>query len=363
MTDRAVSPMEPHDSLGEHAAVVRQSAPDAPERRRTSSISVVVPMLNEAEHVANLVADIASQDYEGEIELLVADGGSTDGSTERLRDAARDAGVPLTIIANPKRWVSTGLNACIRRANGDLIVRLDCHSRHPRDYVRRLVTASDETGAWQVGGLVIPTGRTSMERAVACATDSPFGGAHWTRHSGTAVRVDVDTVSCGAYRRETFDRAGLFDESLVRNQDDELALRIWRSGGSVVLDPDIRQYYVPRGSLRSVFTQYHEYGLWKVPIILKHRRATSARSLAPLGLVGTLAILGVAGTWSRRARVLLAAEVATYAAGSLVFGTASIRKRKEQLRLLPRVIAVFPALHVGFGTGIVRGCLRALRRP
>ena len=129
-------------------------------------ISVVAPLLNEASHVDGLVADLAGQDFTGELDVIVADGGSSDGSVERLRAAAEQHRLSLTILENPARWVSQGLNACIRRARGDLIVRVDCHARYPRDYLRRCAIAAEETDAWNVGGVVVADGRTPMERAV-----------------------------------------------------------------------------------------------------------------------------------------------------------------------------------------------------
>jgi len=324
-------------------------------------ISAIVPMLNEADHVEGLVATLEAQDWQGDLEVLVADGGSTDGSVEILTTAARRAGLQLEVLPNPARWVSHGLNACIGAATGDLIVRLDCHSRYPADYLRRLAAAAEETGAWNVGGVVVPEGRTEMERAVACAMDSPFGGIGWTRHGSTGGRVEVDTVTYGAFRPAAFERAGGFDESLVRNQDDEFNARLRSAGGRIVLDPQIRTYYVPRGSLRGVFTQYYDYGLWKVPVMRKHRRVLSVRSLAPIGFVGSLALLGAAATRSKSARRLLAAELSLYAAGALAAAVASAKNREEPTTLVPRIAAVFPAFHVGYGLGMVGGWARALR--
>ncbi len=156
---------------------------------------------------------------------------------ESLQHAAERAGIDLIFLANPSRWVSNGLNACIERAQGDLIVRLDCHSRYPSDYVRRCAQAAEETGALNVGGVVTPVGQTGMERAVACAMDSPFGGIGWTRHGAVDARAEVDTVTYGAFRPQAFQLAGRFDESLVRNQDDEFNLRLRLAGGGSYSTP------------------------------------------------------------------------------------------------------------------------------
>ena len=340
-----------------------QEARPAASVREAGSIrlvSVMAPMWNEAGHVEDLVADLAAQDHDGEVELIVADGGSTDGSVDRLCAAAERHGVPVTVLDNPQRWVSQALNLCVAAARGDLIVRVDCHSRYPPDYLRRCVEAAEETGAANVGGVFVPRGRTPTERAVATAMDSPFGGIHWTRHGPTG-RAEVDTVPYGAFRPDAFRRAGLFDESLVRNQDDEFNLRLRRAGGRIVLDPSIRIFYTPRGSFRRVFRQYYEYGLWKPVVMRKHGQVVSARSLVPGAFVMSLALLALLTPWLRPAAWALAAEVAAYVAGALAFGAAAVRRKRESWRLLPRVVAVFPTFHVSYGLGTIAGIARAAR--
>ena len=339
-----------------------QRMPDeAPNPRAVALISIITPMLNEAEHVESFFGDIAAQDFSGEIEVLVADGGSTDDSVAKLEQAAERTGVAATVLSNPASWVSHGLNLCIERARGDLIVRLDCHSRYPTDYLRLCARAAEETDALAVGGIVIPQGRTPIERAVACAMDSPFGGIGWMWGGNEEVRRETDTVTYGAFRPEAFRRAGVFDEALHRNQDDEMMLRIRRAGGRVILDPTIKVLYTPRGSYRGAFRQYLQYGLWKVPVMLKHRQVLSARSLAPLAFIGSLAILVPAAVFIPVARIVLVAEVAAYVAGALVFGTRSLIAHGEPLRLLPYVLAVYPTFHIAYGLGMLQGWLRAAR--
>jgi glycosyltransferase involved in cell wall biosynthesis len=323
-------------------------------------VSVIVPLLNEAEHVEHLAGDIASQDFAGRIEVLVADGGSEDGSVERLTDAAARLGLDLTVLPNPDRLVAQALNACIERARGDLIVRLDGHSHYPPDYIRLCASVAQETGAWNVGGIVVPEGRTPTERAVACSMDSPFGGIGWTRHAGSNGPVEVDTVTYGAFRPEAFERAGLFDETLLRNQDDEFNLRLRRAGGRIVLEPRISVRYVPRGSFRSLARQYWQYGFWKVAVMRKHRQVVSGRSLAPPALVLSLLVLLPGAARSPLLRRLLAVEVLVYGVAAASFGASSIVRRRERWGLLPRVMAAFPVLHLGYGAGMAAGAARML---
>ncbi len=325
--------------------------------RPVRRISVLAPMFNKVEQVDDLIADLAAQDWQGELELLVADGRSTDGSAERLLAAAERHGVAARVLDNPERWVSHALNRCIREATGDLLVRVDCHSRYPADYLRRCAIAAEETGAENVGGVQVSTGRTPMERAVAAAVDTAFGGIGWTRKP-PGGRVEVDTVPFGAFRPKAFRMAGLFDESLVRNQDDEFNLRLRRAGGRIVLDPAIRVYYRPRGTFRRLFRQYYEYGRWKAPVMRKHRRATSARSLVPGAFVLALVSLVLLSMWHPRATALLALKIGAYTALAVGFGVLCLYRRQESWWLLPRVVAVFPTVHVAHGLGMLAGWLR-----
>jgi succinoglycan biosynthesis protein ExoA len=326
----------------------------APVRR----ITTITPMRDELASIEHFVADLTAQDFAGELQVLVADGGSVDGSVERLKAVAAEASLPLEALDNPAGWVSPGLNACIGRATGDLIVRLDCHSRYPPHYLRRCAELAEQTGAWNVGGRVEPKGETPMERAVACAMDSPFGGIGWTRLGGTEP-VEIDTVTFGAFRPVVFSAAGLFDEEMVRNQDDELNLRIREAGGRIVLDPTLAVRYRPRGSLAKVWRQYYEYGFWKVRVMLKHRAIVTLRSMAPLAFLLMIALLAIAAPFSGIALLLLFAVLALYLVGALVFALRSVRAEGEPLSLTPRVMSVFPTFHFGYGVGMARGWIAA----
>jgi GT2 family glycosyltransferase len=325
-------------------------------------VSIVVPMRNEADHIDRLVDEIAAQDFEGEFETLVADGGSDDRSVERLTVAADHAGLEVTVLHDHTQRISAGLNACIRRARGDLIIRLDCHTSYPRDYVRLLVAAAEETGAWNVGGLVVPRGGTTTQRAVACAMDSPFGGIGWTREAAAGGRTEVDTVPFGAFRREAFQRVGLYDEALVCDEDEELNLRIRRAGGTIVLEPAVSVAYMPRSSYAAVARQYYSYGLWKVPVMRKHRRVLTIRSLAPLAFVSSLAALALAAIALPAARVVLGAEVALYTALAVAFAAVSAAARDEPLGMIARIALAYPAFHLSYGAGMAHGLVRAVGR-
>jgi GT2 family glycosyltransferase len=323
-------------------------------------ISVIAPMRGEdPANLSAFVEDVAAQDFAGEIEVLVADGGDCD--RDHMQAAAERRGLALRIVDNPAGWVSPGLNACIRAASGDLIVRLDCHSRYPSDYLRRCAELAERSGAWNVGGRVVPHGETPFEQAVATAMDSPFGGIGWTRMADNGQPVEVDTVTFGAFRPQAFEAAGLFDEELVRNQDDEFNLRLRKAGGRIVLDPSIIVNYRPRGSLRAVWSQYYDYGFWKVPVMRKHGQVLTLRSLAPLALVLSVVVLVGGAPASALARRLLVAEIGAYLSFALLFGVGGVRSRREPLRQVPGVVATFPAFHLGYGSGMASNLLRVAR--
>jgi hypothetical protein len=233
-----------------------------------------------------------------------------------------------------------------------------------------------------VGGIIIAKGRTPVERAVASAMDSAFGGIGFYRvlgRSGSPLkdlaaafgvsranrreargRVETDTLTFGAFRHEAFEIAGLFDESLRRNQDADFNLRVRQAGGRVVLDPAIRVFYTPRGSIASVFRQYHDYGYWRTEVMMKHRELPSPRTLTPLVFVASLVILTPSAARSSIARRLLTIELGLYSTLAVGAAVAALRRRKESFRLLPIVTAAFPAFHLGSGTGMFRGLVRGV---
>jgi len=328
------------------------------DRDGIRTVTVMVPMLDEARFLPAFVSDLADQDYTGPIELLFADGGSTDGSPEVLAEAMEAHGLSCLVLDNPDRTVSHGLNRCIAAARGDLLVRMDCHSRYPPDYVRLCADAAEETGAAVVGGVVVSEGSTPTERAVAYAMESPFGGIGWTRFGGSRRRHEVDTVTFGAFRRGVFEAVGPYDVELLRNQDDELSFRIRQHGGTIVLDPKIRVYYKPRGSFRALARQYYDYGRWKIPIMRKHRAVLSGRSLAPPAFVLSLGMLAGLGVVSGGARRLLALEALVYGGALTVASLDALRGKRGELGLAPKVAGAFSVFHLSYGAGFLASLLR-----
>jgi succinoglycan biosynthesis protein ExoA len=318
----------------------------------SATVSIVIPCRNEAAHIEKCLRSIFGQEVgAGGLEVILADGVSDDGTREILNLlAARDR--RLRIVDNPHQIVSTGLNAAIQAAAGQIIIRMDVHTEYASDYVRQCLLVLEETGADNVGGPWIARGDGYMGNAIAAAFQTPFavGGA---RGHNPEYEGYVDTVYLGCWRRELFNRIGFFDEELVRNQDDEFNLRLVRSGGRIWQSPRIQSWYQPRISLSNLFRQYTQYGYWKVRVIQKHRLPASIRHLAPAGFVASLVVLAALSPFWGLPAYGLAALAATYSLCAIT--AAAIAAARHGLKLLPVLPVVFACYHFSYGLGFLRG--------
>lgn len=329
-------------------------------------ISIVIPCRNERRHIGEFLDSLLRQsfDRDWEVEILVADGMSDDGTREVLRRYI-ERSPSVQMIDNPGRIVSTGLNAAIAASSGDIIIRMDAHTVYASDYVRQCVDVLQRTGADNVGGPWIARGTGSMGRAIAAAFQSPFCAGGGKSHN-PSYEGDADTVYLGCWRRSAFERFGLFDPELVRNQDDELNFRIRRGGGRLFQSPKIESYYTPRSSLGAVFKQYLQYGFWKVAVMRKHGSVASWRHLVPALFVSSIVLgllliaLSSALDWNTLALfagAFLGGELTLYAlacvAATLPYlGTLEV----SALLALPAVIAVH---HIAYGTGFLMGLFQS----
>ncbi len=317
-------------------------------------VSIVLPCRNEAGRIEECLQSILAQDPpEGGVEIIAADGMSTDGTREYLEQEARKH-PQLRVLNNPGRIVSTGLNTAIRAARGEIIVRMDAHTTYAPDYVKQCLAVMRETGADNVGGPMRTRADTFREKAIRAVFHSAWavGGArsHQAEYEGS-----VDTVIYGCWKKNVFDRVGFFEEELVRNQDDEHNLRLIRAGGKIYQAPRIRSWYHVRGSLAAVFRQYMQYGYWKVLVIRKHHLPAAFRHIVPGALVGSLGLLTALGLFWRPAWLAAAGLALAYAGGALALSLViAARTRWTLFPLLPAAISCF---HFGYGYGFLRGLL------
>jgi glycosyltransferase involved in cell wall biosynthesis len=258
-------------------------------------VSLVMPIRNERGYIAIALQQLLEQDYPPEkLEILVADGMSDDGTREILADySARDSRIKA--IDNPGRIVSTGLNAAIAAASGDIILRLDGHAEVAPDFVRQsALVLNEHPEAWSVGGPINHGHTNAISHAVSIAMSHPIGVGN-ALHRFPNYEGYVEGAQFPAIRRWVFDKVGNFDEALVRNQDDEFNFRIHASGGKVFVTPRIRYKYYVRDSFRKLARQYFQYGFWRIPVMRKHRRPTTLRQVVPPLFFLTMFILLVVG--------------------------------------------------------------------
>ncbi|HKX42885.1 MAG TPA: glycosyltransferase family 2 protein [Burkholderiaceae bacterium] len=328
-------------------------------------VSVIVPCRNERRYLERFCAGVLAQRLpaDWQLQLVIADGQSDDGTRELLqRLAAGDARIEW--IANPARIVSRGLNAALKLANGEVIVRMDVHTEYADDYVAQCLAVLAETGADNAGGpwhARPDDGAGAMQQAVAAAFQSRWvaGGAR-----SRDLRYDgwVDTVYLGSWPRASFERYGEFDEALVRNQDDEHNLRIVKGGGRVWQSSRIRSIYRPRAALGQVFRQYLQYGYWKPFVMKKHGQAASPRQVVPALFVAALALaagsaLAGVGVWPF-VGLLIAYGLGVLAMTAAIGATAT---PALPIGVAVRVPLVIAAYHLGYGIGSIAGWWDVLR--
>ncbi len=233
-------------------------------------VTIAMPCLNEEAFIGQCLQSVLEQTYPlDRIEVLVADGGSTDGTLEAIgRLAARDR--RIRVIDNPERFQAAGLNRILREARGDVIVRMDVHCEYAPDYVQKCVEVLERTGADNVGGAQRCRGRSAFEKAVCAALRSPLGvgGAAYRNPEKEGY---VDTVFLGAYRKSVFDRIGPWDPAAITNEDAELNQRLVAAGGRIYLSREIVVHYSPRSSFGALARQYYRYGRGRARTLTKAR--------------------------------------------------------------------------------------------
>lgn len=318
-------------------------------------VSIVIPCRNEEAYIGACLDSILASDYPHDrLEVLIADGRSTDG-TRRILTAYAAEHPSIVLLDNPAGTTPAALNRAIQQASGDIVLRMDAHVLYPSDYVRRLVEGLEESGADNVGGVLetVPSEDTPQARAIAIGMSHPFGVGNSYFRTGVRERREVDTVPFGCYRREIFDQVGLFDEELIRNQDDEFNFRLIRRGGRVLLLPGVSCRYFARRSLSQLARMFYQYGYFKPLVARKVGRVMTVRQLIPAMLVASLAATAAASLWMTPAAYGFAGILMMYA-GFVLACTVWV-SRTEGVRCGLALAAVFATLHFSYGSGFLHG--------
>jgi glycosyltransferase involved in cell wall biosynthesis len=268
-------------------------------------VSVIIPARDEARYIDACVRSVLAQQVDADIEVIVADGRSSDGTAALARAAG------ARVIDNPERVTPTALNHALEAARGDVVLRFDAHSEMPPGYVAACLRGlTEENGAVNVGGWCRVEGKGPWGRAVSAALASRFGSGNprlWRPPAEGNGRRDVDSVPFGCFPTVALRQAGGWRADLVRNQDFELNYRLRSSGGRVVFDPAVWFTYRPRESLRELWRQYWMFGQWKAVVLTTSPASLRPRQVAPLLLLGALAGAALPSRRARPARLGLTA--------------------------------------------------------
>ena len=319
-------------------------------------VSVVVPARNASSTICDALRSILLQEYSGDVEIIVADG----SDDENMAQLIRHAFPTVTIVLNPDRITSAGLNRAIAASSSDVIVRCDAAAVLMQGYLQRAVETLQRTGAANVGGRQLPIGTNMFQRAVSMAMVSRMGSGN-SRYKVGGQEGEVDTVYMGVFRRDALLAIGGFDETIVHNQDYEVNWRLRQAGEKIWFDPKMGATYKPRRNFLELSKQYFNYGRWKMAVLKRHPRSLQPRQLAaPALLLGLLfsvivALLGVVWPPLVLAALLPVMYICVYS--SVLYMALLITISNDPARhLLP---SVWATMHISWGVGFFVGILKS----
>ena len=314
-------------------------------------VRLVIPCRNEAKYIGRLIRSIAAADRHNiDLQVWICDGMSDDGTREIIAHEMQDCPF-VRLVDNPARTTPQALNLGLKDLAYEVGIILGAHAEIDRNFLQEnLKVLRERNDVGCAGGLIMNVYENSTARRIGAAMGHPFGVGNAHFRTGTAEGF-VDTVAFGAYRVEVFKAIGLFDEELVRNQDDEFNFRVVKAGFGIYLSPRIRSNYFVRGNYRKLFRQYFQYGFWKVYVNRKHRTVTTIRQLVPAIFVLSLVVPIIIGIFFPFLLLLMIAVLFAY----LIAATASAFRAAENMSDVPGVIFAFMILHFAYGLGYLQG--------
>ena len=328
------------------------------------SVSVIIPCRNEEKTIHLVLDAIHAQTYPRELQqVVIADGFSEDRTREQIESfKTSHPDLDVMVVNNPKRIIPAGLNAAILASSGDLIVRMDAHSIPNPDYVALCVDALERNVAQNVGGVwdIQPGSNSWIASSIAAAAGNPLAVGD-ARYRFTDKAAYVDTVPYGSYKRELFNQIGLFDETLLANEDYELNTRIIQSGGKIWLDPKIRCVYFARSSLRALSKQYFGYGYWKFQMLKRYPETLRWRQALPPAFILGLFLLLLAGIFWKPALILFAIALGLYLLVLLGVGIHMASKKSDILMIFGIPLATI-TMHFSWGAGFIAGAFGAHKK-
>lgn len=325
------------------------------------TVSIICPVYNEEKFIDRCILSIVAQDYpKDSLEVLFIDGRSTDKTRAIIEKYTKEYSY-IRLLDNPQQVVPYALNKGVEASKGEVVMRIDGHCVYPTNYVSELVHYLYELEADNVGGVwnTQPAKETAICQAIALASSHPFGVGGSMHKIGASEIMETDTVPFGCYKREVFEKAGLFDTELVRNQDDEFNGRLLNKGGKIFLIPQLIINYTARDSLKKMRHMYYQYGLYKPLVNKKLGSPATTRQFFPLLFLLGLVVGGLLSLFSLWIRYVYVAVLLLYLLVGLVVGAmGAIRTHKPVITLL--MPWVFFNIHVSYGYGYLKGIFKVM---
>lgn len=320
------------------------------------TVSVVIPCRNEAKYIQACVRSVLNSDYPSNLlDVWVCDGKSDDATPQLVRELARED-QRVHLLINEEQTTPFGLNLGIRKSSGEVVIILGGHAELDARYVAECMAVLEEhPEVGCAGGIIENVYENEVSSIVGTAMSSPFGVGNAHFRTGGASGY-VDTVAFGAYRRSVLDEIGLFDESLTRNQDDEMNFRLIKAGHKIYLSPAIKARYFVRASFKKLARQYYQYGYWKVFVNKKHQVVTSVRQLAPPILMLAFTAGFLISLLHPALKLLYVVGASSYVLAALFFAA---RQSTNPIRMV-KVAFTFVLLHFSYGSGYLEGIFRFL---
>ena len=321
----------------------------------SKTVSVIVPCYNEESTIQELLSAIHAQTYTLEkLEVVIADGMSTDRTRERINEFKEShPELAIHIVENKKRTIPAALNQAIDESHGEVITRMDAHAIPAVDYIEKSVAALEAERGSNVGGVIDirPGVNNWIGTSISIATAHPMGVGD-ARYRTATRAMEADTVAFGTYYRSLVEKIGKYDETLLVNEDYEFNTRIRKSGGRIWVDPAIRCTYYSRADLKSLARQYFRYGFWKFIMLQRYPETLRWRqALPPVFVAGVLMLLLLSIFW-KFAGILLIVVLLLYLF-ILVVGSLPAATRKRNLFLAVGVPLAIMTMHFSWGSGFL----------